>query len=75
MVVSVGETEDTMVISSCGTEGEATSALLMFGHYLNYRQVKPYQGSHSENRVVRGMERRQRTRAGVVGIKGQTAIA
>jgi thiosulfate/3-mercaptopyruvate sulfurtransferase len=53
-----------MIICSCGTGREATNEYILFKHYLNYPQVKLYEGSftewssHLENPVVRGIKPR-----------------
>jgi thiosulfate/3-mercaptopyruvate sulfurtransferase len=60
----VGATEDKMIICSCGTGREATNEYIIFRHYLDYPQVKLYEGSFTEwssysgNPVVRGMKPR-----------------
>lgn len=48
IVEEVGATKDKLIICSCGTGREATNEFLLFKWYLNYPNVKIYEGSFTE---------------------------
>ncbi len=63
-VKGMGITKDKTVICSCGTGREATNEFLLFNWYLDYPNVKIYEGSYLEwvsypdNSTVTGKETR-----------------